>query len=202
MKKASSKKTPFLLPLNMDTQFWEARYQEKQTGWDLGTVSPPLKAYFDQLISKDLAILIPGCGFGHEIKYLVSEGFTNVTALDLVEEPLTLLKETCPQVTCIQEDLFTFEGKFDLIIEQTIFCAIDPSGRERYMKKMASLLKPGGKYVGVLFDRTFESGPPFGGSSAEYRTYFEHYFSSFTLEPCYNSAAPRANTEVFFIAKK
>lgn len=149
--------TPFLLPLSMDSQFWEARYQEKQTGWDLGTVSPPLKAYFDQLTSKNLTILVPGCGFGHEIQYLASEGFTHVTALDLVEEPLALLKENCPQVTCIQGDLFTFEGSFDLIIEQTIFCAIDPAERERYMQKMASLLKPGGKYVGVLFDRTFES---------------------------------------------
>ena len=45
---------------NLDAEFWENRYRNQETGWDLGTVSPPLKAYIDQLEDKDVAILIPG----------------------------------------------------------------------------------------------------------------------------------------------
>lgn len=32
----------------LDELYWDQRYQNKQTGWDLGAISPPLKAYFDQ----------------------------------------------------------------------------------------------------------------------------------------------------------
>ena len=60
--------THFLL--NMDKQYWSQRYQEGQTGWDIGGVSAPLAAYFDQLEDKNLRILIPGAGNAHEAAYL------------------------------------------------------------------------------------------------------------------------------------
>ncbi|MCS7037470.1 MAG: SAM-dependent methyltransferase, partial [Saprospiraceae bacterium] len=56
--------------------------------------------------------------------------------------------------------------------------------------------------AGVLFDRDFEGGPPFGGHAEEYRALFEPLFRIHTLEPCYNSIPPRAGAEVFIILKK
>jgi methyl halide transferase len=47
-------------PLNQN--YWDAQYQAKTTGWDLGVVSPPLKAYIDSLEDKNIRVLIPGCG--------------------------------------------------------------------------------------------------------------------------------------------
>ena len=35
--------------LNLDQSFWNERYLLNDIGWDLGQVSPPLKAYIDQL---------------------------------------------------------------------------------------------------------------------------------------------------------
>lgn len=185
-----------------DKGYWEEHYETGHTPWDIGTVSTPLKEYIDQLEDKQLRILIPGCGRGHEAVYLAEQGFENVTVIDLVDAAFTELRAKAPSVRCVTGDFFAHEGTYDRILEQTLFCAIDPSMRDAYMAKAASLLAPGGKLVGVLFNREFEGGPPFGGSKDEYAGYLEKYFSEFSLEACYNSIAPRMGSEVFVRAVK
>ncbi len=101
-------------------------------------------------------------------------------------------------IEIIHSDFFELKGQFDLIVEQTFFCALDPSQRSHYVNKMAELLNPGGKLVGVLFEREFASGPPFGGTYYEYRDLFKEKFSIHTLSACYNSIIPRAGSELFF----
>ncbi|MFN3939736.1 MAG: SAM-dependent methyltransferase, partial [Chitinophagales bacterium] len=46
----------------LDAHFWNQRYVNQATGWDLGQVSPPLQIFFEQMQNKDVRILIPGCG--------------------------------------------------------------------------------------------------------------------------------------------
>ncbi len=77
---------------------------------------------------------------------------------------------------------------------------IDFAVREEYVVKMKALLKPGGKLVGVLFNRSFAGGPPFGGAHEEYINLFSKHFKHVQLAPCYNSIAPRMGSEVFLIA--
>ena len=185
----------------MEQSFWEERYQTNQTGWDLGTVSPPLKAYFDQLTNKDLRICIPGCGRGHEAIYLANNGFSQVTVIDLVQEALDHVRLQAPTVRCIHGDFFELHETFDLIVEQTLFCAIHPSMRSRYAAHVPTLLSNDGKLVGLLFNRDFEGGPPFGGSREEYLSLFGPHFSYLSCETCYNSVAPRQGSEVFILAK-
>jgi SAM-dependent methyltransferase len=187
---------------SIDQSFWQARYDEGTTQWNLGAISSPLKAYVDQLDDKSLRILIPGCGYGHEAIYLAGQGFTNVTVIDLVDNALQLIREKAPSVHCITGDFFAHTGTYDRILEQTLFCAIDPVLREPYIAHVAKLLADGGKYAGVLFNREFEEGPPFGGSTAEYEGYLKPHFSSFQLEECYNSIERRQGTEVFARAVK
>lgn len=188
--------------MTFDSAYWKEHYDNDHTPWDIGAVSTPLKEYIDQLTDKQLRILIPGSGRGHEAIYLAENGFTNVTVIDLVDEAFGLLRQKAPSVQCIAGDFFAHEGTYDRILEQTLFCAIDPSMRDAYMAQVAALLAPGGKYAGVLFDREFEGGPPFGGSKGEYAGYLEKYFSAFRLEDCYNSIMPRMGSEVFVIAVK
>ena len=186
----------------LSPQFWSERYKSCATGWDLGQISPPLEAYFNQLENKDLKILIPGCGSGYEAEYLHSLGFRQVHLLDFAAEPLEAFAKRVhdfPAAHLHQEDFFTHEGQYDLIIEQTLFCAIDPKLRPDYAKNVKRLLKPSGKLVGLLFNRDFEGGPPFGGTKEEYMTYFRPYFSLISMEECYNSAAPRQGTELFVV---
>ena len=195
------------------SEYWDDRYQQGNTGWDMGQVSPPLQAYFDQLTNKAISILIPGCGNAHEATYLLEKGFTSVTLVDISAVLIAKLYEKFrdppyPGLTLIAADFFELSGGYDLIVEQTFFCALDPSERSRYVQKAYDLLRPGGRLAGLLFDRDFPSdrdlrgGPPFGGNQEEYRQLLEKRFVIKTLQPCYNSIAPRAGTELFFIAQK
>ncbi len=186
----------------LDTNFWNDLYQHQETRWDIGRVSDPLNAWFDQLTNKDLALLIPGCGNSHEAEYLLQQGFTNITLIDISSLLTAALEKKFSQyigkqLTIITGDFFDLQGRFDMIIEQTFFCALLPALRPAYVEKMYSLLKPGGRLAGVLFNRSFEGGPPFGGSKEEYLSLFSSRFTIKTMEPCYNSIGPRVGAELF-----
>ena len=140
------------------------------------------------------------CGNGYEAAYLFKAGFTNVTILDFAQEPLTQFKarnKSFPKPQIHQGDFFKHTGRYDLVVEQTLFCAIAPDLRQKYADKVHELLKPQGKLIGVLFNREFESGPPYGGTKQEYLSYFANQFEQITIEDCYNSISPRKNSEFF-----
>jgi hypothetical protein len=190
---------------NLGQSYWNKQYESNTIGWDLGEVSPPIKAYIDQLTNKNLSILIPGCGNTYEADYLLQQNFTNVTVIDIAPtlvEKLKMKYAANPNIHIILGDFFAHQGKYDLIIEQTFFCALNPSLRESYVNKMSELLAPNGKLMGVLFDRTFElEGPPFGGFQVEYKKLFQTNFDFIHFMPCYNSYHKRANTELFILIK-
>ncbi|PXX23248.1 thiopurine S-methyltransferase [Arenibacter sp. ARW7G5Y1] len=188
--------------LNKD--FWEKKYQLGEMGWDIGHISTPLKKYIDQLKDKNLKILIPGAGNAYELLYLLEKGFTNVFVIDIAKQPLENIKNRIsdfPRNQLLEGNFFDLElDNFDLILEQTFFCALDPSLRMEYVLKMKQLLKPNGKLAGLLFNFPLtESGPPFGGSLSEYKTLFQEHFQIKILETAYNSIKPRADKELFFI---
>lgn len=190
----------------LDKNFWNQRYLEGSTGWDLGKVSDPIAAYIDQLTDKDIRILIPGCGNAYEAAYLAEKGFTDITLIDIAPELAYKIRkqfEGKPAIKVLEGDFFDLSGQYDLIVEQTFFCALDPKLRAEYVNKMHQLLVHGGKLAGVLFDKIFENqGPPFGGSLSEYRKLFEPWFRIHKMETCYNSATPRAGSEAFIILEK
>lgn len=193
--------------MNLNKTYWENRYESNEIGWDVGTITTPIKDYIDQLKDKNLKILIPGAGHGHEFDYLVENGFQNVYVLDISEHAIKFVKNnhtTIPHEFFICDDFFRLNQKFDLILEQTFFCALDPKMRELYVDKMNDLLNDKGQLVGLLFDFPLtHEGPPFGGSLAEYLNLFTKKFVVKTLDPCYNSIKPRLGKELFinFIKK-
>ncbi|APG58939.1 SAM-dependent methyltransferase [Christiangramia salexigens] len=190
----------------MNKDFWSARYQEQRTGWDIGYISTPIKVYIDQLKDKDLKILIPGAGNSYEAEYLFDNGFKNVSIIDIAKEPLDNFRKRVPHFPdsqIIQADFFEHEGKYDLILEQTFFCAIPVMKRMDYAQKVTNLLLEKGRIAGLLFDFPLEaSGPPFGGSKNEYLTYFSSCFEIDILETSYNSIKPRQGNELFFKFRK
>jgi len=179
--------------------YWDQRWREGDTGWDIRGVSPPLQQYFQQITDKSIAILIPGCGNAYEAAWLLDHGFTNVTLLDIAPTVTQRLREKL-SIKILTADFFDHNGQYDLIVEQTFFCALEPARREAYIQQTYNLLRPGGKLVGLLFDRDFPGGPPYGGHKPEYQNLLEKRYLVKTLAPCYNSIPPRAGTELFFIA--
>ena len=190
----------------LNENFWENKYKSQNTGWDLGQISPPLKAYIDQLTNKELKILIPGGGNSYEATYLFKKGFKNIFVVDISKIPLRNIRKRIPEFPSeqlIHDDFFDLENQFDLIIEQTFFCAINPNLRAKYALKMTELLRDKGKLVGLLFNAELnKEHPPFGGSKEEYLTCFTPYFDILTMENSYNSINSRAGEELFFINQK
>jgi SAM-dependent methyltransferase len=193
-------------PKDLGQNFWNDQYLAQSTGWDLGQVSPPLKAYIDQITDKNIKILIPGCGNSYEAEYLLQQGFTDVNLIDIAPELVQRLQtkfKLNPHINIVLGDFFEHEGEYDLILEQTFFCALDPTLRKNYVEKMAKLLKNKGKIAGVLFSKIFDiAGPPFGGTIEEYQELFKEIFDFKVFDPCYNSYDKRSGNELFIVLEK
>lgn len=190
------------MKLKFDENYWTTRWINKEIGWDIGHVSTPLKAYFDQLKNKDLYIVIPGAGNAYEAEYLHSLGFKNVFVVDLSQKALESFHSRVPSFNrehLICDDFFNLkENQFDLMVEQTFFCALHPSERMAYCKQAATILKPNGKLIGLLFQiPLFEDHPPFGGNKEDYHPLFSNHFEVELMETAHNSIQPRANNELF-----
>lgn len=121
--------------------------------------------------------------------------------LDFAELPLQNIKTRIPDFPSeqlIQQDFFEHQEHYDLIIEQTFFCAINPSLRQYYGEHMKALLKPKGKLVGLLFNDVLNTDkPPFGGNIEEYQMLFSALFDIKLMETAYNSVKPRDGRELF-----
>ena len=192
--------------MELNKKNWNSRYDTKETGWDIGFVSPPLKEYIDQITDLNIKILIPGCGNAYEAEYLFNKGFKNIFIVDYSQIAISNLIKRIPDFpifNAVCDDFFNISGQYDLILEQTFFCAIDPKLRNNYAKQISSLLKANGKLVGLFFSvPMFSDHPPFGGSKQEYIECFSKLFSINTIEKCYNSIKSRNNKELFFIFNK
>lgn len=185
---------------------WESRYINEDERWDIGQISTPLKMYFDQLTDKKIMILIPGGGNAHEAEYLHEQGFSNVFVLDIAPTPLKGFAKrnpTFPKEHLVEANFFDHKESYDLIVEQTFFCAISPSHRKEYAKKINALLKPNGKLMGLFWSVPLNSDhPPFGGNKEEYLTYFNPYFNYLHFNLAHNSIKPRSGRELFLLAQK
>ena len=187
--------------MSLDSNSWNQRYISKNTGWDIGFVSTPIKNYIDQINNKNIRILIPGCGNAHEAEYLFKRGFKKIFIVDFSKKALNNFKQRVqnfPEKNMICDNFFNIKGKYDLILEQTFFCAIAKEKRSKYAQHVHSLLSPKGKLVGLLFNAPmYEDHPPFGGTSEEYRKYFEPFFNFKVFKACNNSILARNGKELF-----
>lgn len=193
--------------ISLDQSYWDQRWQKGETGWDIGQPSPALMAYAATLSDRTLRLLIPGCGNAHEAEALARMGFSDIHLLDisptLTQQLRQRLRPYSEVIHIHCDDFFRHSGAYDLILEQTFFCALDPTLREAYVRQCHALLKPGGRLAGLLFNCTFDhEGPPFGGYEDEYRSLLGRLFNILTMEPSRLSIEPRKGRELFFVAEK
>ncbi len=184
----------------LSSNYWDQRYQQGDTPWNMGQVSPPIQHYVDQIPNKELLILIPGAGHAHEAIYLHQQGFSNVYVCDWADTAFDWLRHQAPNFPSqhmLVQNFFDLDTKVDLILEQTFFCAIAPSLRPQYVSKTASILNQNGKLAGLFWNHQFPSGPPFGGDLEEYQQLFSPYFNLLQQEVSPYSITPRAGRELF-----
>lgn len=157
--------------------FWQDLYARGQDGWEMGAPHPSLVHLVETTPPPRGRIAVPGCGRGHDARFLASRGY-DVVGFDFadaaVQEARRLAQPTGLTVTFEQRDIFTLSrdhaNAFDGIWEYTCYCAIDPSRRTAYVREMAAILKPGGWFLGCFFPiRSYGGGPPFPVSKSEVR---------------------------------
>jgi len=171
--------------------FWTIRYTTGRTPWDLGGVPSALKSFLERSPGPG-HVLIPGCGSGYEVKTFHAAGY-EVAAIDFspaaVEQAQRVLGPLADRV--VLGDFFTYDFgplHFDLIYERTFLCALTPSRWPLYASRMAELLAPGGKLIGIFLygQRTF-SGPPFPITEPEADQLFKKRFQLQHSEPVTDS---------------
>lgn len=192
------------------SQFWDDIYLENDTGWDLKGVTPFFDSISNELIQGKVCIL--GCGRGYDAIMFAEKGF-DVTAVDFAPTPISELNKLAIQksviITTVQDDIFSlvekFPDTFDYVIEQTCFCAIDPNRRKEYETLVRTILKPGGKLVGLWFplDKSQEEGgPPFGTTIYEVKSIFNSGWKIEKENFPSQSVEPRKGREKLIIFKK
>lgn len=196
------------LPLSAD--FWEQRYQDGTTRWDLGQGAPP----FAHLLSGSGApkpgnTIVLGSGRGHDVLLFARHGF-EVVGVDYAPSAIAAATQAATThalaAQFIQRDIFEllpeYAQQFDYVVEHTCFCAIDPSLRDRYVTLVNGLLKPGGQLLGLFFTHNRPGGPPYGTTPAEIQKRFSRCFTVLSLIPAPDSVESRQNEEHLGIFKK
>jgi methyl halide transferase len=173
---------------------WEARYQEKNTPWDLQGPTPEfVRLAKEGWFPKKGQALVPGGGRGYDAIHLAKIGL-DVDLVDFapsaVQAALELAAQEKARVYAYLADFFELpkvgyhQNSYDLILEYTFFCAIDPSLRQKYAETVAKLLKPKGILLALFFPtQTDKEGPPFLVSKQEVEKLFSPYFQMEFLQP-------------------
>ncbi|MDP6852446.1 MAG: methyltransferase domain-containing protein [Candidatus Marinimicrobia bacterium] len=192
-------------------EYWEESYLSGEMGWDLGGPTPVFKAWI-KTEKSPLKICILGAGNGWDAIEFAQSGH-EVTAVDFAESAVNNLKKTADEnvveIDIIHSDIFnlesTYYNTFDIVLEYTCFCAIDPSLRKNYIQLVNSLLKTGGRFVGLLFPTDKlpeEGGPPFAVNIDETIKIFKKFFTLEKRQEHELSVSPRKGREEFIILRK
>ena len=193
-----------------DIQFWEDIYISGDATWDLGGATPIFES-----ISKDIRpgkICIIGCGKGHDAVMFAKKNF-EVTAIDFAPSAISYLKQLAADVKvdihAINTDIFNlsndYYNQFNYVIEQTCFCAINPTMRNNYEQLVSNLLVKGGLLIGLWFplDKNIsEGGPPWATSVEEVKNLFSTRWEIEREEFSTLSIKPRKDREKLIVFRK
>tara|TARA_B100000745_G_scaffold299541_1_gene250592 strand:- start:4114 stop:4716 length:603 start_codon:yes stop_codon:yes gene_type:complete len=193
-----------------DKQFWEDLYISGDATWDLGGSTPIFES-----ISKDISpgkICIIGCGKGHDAVMFAKKKF-EVTAIDFAPSAISYLNHLAADakvdIHAINTDIFNlsneYYNQFNYVIEQTCFCAINPTMRNNYEQLVFNLLIKGGLLIGLWFplDKNIsEGGPPWATSIDEVKNLFSTRWEIERDEFSSLSIKPRKDREKLIVFKK
>jgi SAM-dependent methyltransferase len=159
--------------------FWNQRYACGETPWTLHAIPATLRSFVKRTRARG-RILIPGCGTDHDVlRFFQSAGF-EVTAIDFSMVAVAQINEALGNFDgkLVHGDFFKFDfpSRFDLIYERTFLCALHPRRWPQYAKRVAQLLRPRGKLVGVFFYGTQPDPPPYPLSETQAAEIFGKHF--------------------------
>lgn len=171
-----------------DPTDWENCYLTGTTPWEKGSPAPPL---LDYLASKQIGgrILVPGCGFGHDVRALAgADREAQVVGLDISETAIAAAEKQpkAGSERYVLADLFNLptelHGCFDHVFEHTCLSALPPDLRPDYVEAFRTALRPGGRVIAIFFLTPWDEGetpepPPYGVTKQELDTMFQEGFT-------------------------
>ncbi|KAI5070144.1 hypothetical protein GOP47_0014487 [Adiantum capillus-veneris] len=171
----NAKKVTSLQSILKASNSWEQCWVEDVTPWDLGKVTPVVADLVERNNLPVGRALVPGCGSGYDVVALASRA-RHVIGLDIsataVEHAQKIWAGTKSiNVEFVCWDFFNYMpgAPFDLILDYTFFCALQPSMRPLWGSKIADLLSSEGELITIMFPMdSFEGGPPYAVSLAAY----------------------------------
>ena len=161
---------------------WEDRYQTGDMPWEKGEPSPGLLDFLAE--HPDLpraSVAVPGCGTGHDARVWAKAGF-ETWGFDLAPSAIRLSREKTKAAgltaSFVSADFLVAPPPkpFDWLFEHTLFCAIDPTRRDDYVRAVLRWLKPGGQLLAVHYMIRDTEGPPFGVTQQELMERFSSHF--------------------------
>ncbi len=166
----------------MSQNVWEQRYQTQDMPWEKGEPSPGLVDFLSS--HRDLpgeTVCVPGCGTGHDVREWSKAGF-RAYGYDIAPSAIEISEERTRTARLDarfrRADFLRDEPpfQFDWLFEHTLFCAIEPSERDLYVKAALRWLKPDGHFLAVNYLIPDKDGPPFGTTRGELWQRFSPYF--------------------------
>ena len=166
----------------MSREYWAERYRTGDMPWEKGEPSPGLVDFLAG--HPDLArghVAVPGCGTGHDVLALAHAGFA-AEGFDLTNEAVaraTAAAQAAGVRATFQRADFLRDApprEFDWLFEHTLFCAIQPSERDEYVRAAVRWLKPGGTYLAVNYLECGPDGPPWPTTREELMERFAPHF--------------------------
>ena len=190
------------------SDFWSERYQKAETGWDLAAPSPVFVDLLPRMKMPKSRILVLGCGAGHDAHFFAQQGHL-VTAVDFSAEALARAEMNYGKPSTLQwhhADVFNlpkdWQGSFDLVVEHTCYCAIEPNQRNALVQVWRKMLHEQGQLLGVFFAMDPQPGPPFGGSEWEVRQRLQKPFQFLIWNRWQKSAGGRSGKELAVLARR
>lgn len=194
--------------LSLGPMFWSDIYKQNRAGWDLDQPAPALIDMLPRLKLPKSKILVLGCGYGHDAAFLAQHGHI-VTALDYSKEAIEGARQKYGHIGnlhFVELDLFkiphSWNESYDLIFEQTCYCAVAPSQRNDLVALWKRLLHSQGQLMGIFFANEKREGPPFGGSEWEIRERLKNHFQFLFWGRWHTSVPSRHGKELFVYAQK
>ena len=196
---------------NSHPDFWDKAYIEGNTGWDIGSKTPIFDNWINS-IDKSKNICVLGAGNGWDAINFAQKGH-KVTAVDFAPSAINSMinraKKNSVKMNIVQLNIFDlpkyYRFFFDVVVEYTCFCAIDPIDRQKYIETVSGILKKSGLFVGILFPldgKDIDSGPPFNVDLNETLNMFDKFLYRKECEKSPHSIKPRKGREIFFIYEK
>lgn len=166
-------------------EHWEKVYSTKSSGevsWYQQQPQPSLAFFKELTVSKDAAIIDVGGGDSNLVDFLVAEGYTNVTVLDISEKALEKSKERlgakAKHVNWIVADINSFQSnkKFDLWHDRAVLHFFtNDAERENYLEIANKHLAANAKII----IGTFSDKGPEKCSGLPVKRYTENSLSDF-----------------------